>query len=460
MNNSDFNLTLQKYICDFHNIEPSPTARAYFESSANQELIPMISSYYSKILKDLPSKPRKCLTFNKEDLTFGDYHNFLLENNETLSLRTTKKSDKICPRVVGQAGYNVINEYFGDIFGSRISNQQDIKKLCLEYIDEIIPIFLDFVFVSDNNLWITKENGTLSHKFYPKSDRFNFVLYKGEFSFTKNLNDWNESNTLKYRGISLGEFQVHKKRTFKFRFNVKNLIAFLDEKIINNETLGISAELAVCNLFKLNYPEHLESRSSMSLVKKITPELKKAFLNIPNPKSYIGSTKGLKGKNSKSPHDFILEDDSTLSLKTNQGKMVCPPEVGQPSLDKFKYYFGKYMDDWMDPYKSIKKLVYENISTLIKVYFDYLFSSDYVLYVKLSESIYHILISKKEIDLKNFWDAKQFSFTKKTPNEWNESNTVKYKNISLGEFQIHRNRTGLKFRFNYENLLKIIGLIV
>ena len=42
--------------------------------------------------------------------------------------------------------------------------------------------------------------------------------------------------------------------------------------------------------------------------------------------------------------------------------------------------------------------------------------------------------------------------------DWNESNTVKYNNISIGEFQVHNNRQCYKFRFNFKNLIKILNL--
>ena len=37
---------------------------------------------------------------------------------------------------------------------------------------------------------------------------------------------------------------------------------------------------------------------------------------------------------------------------------------------------------------------------------------------------------------------------------WNESTTVKYNNVSIGEFQIHKKRDAVKFRFILENLKK------
>ncbi len=55
---------------------------------------------------------------------------------------------------------------------------------------------------------------------------------KEKFTFTRDLDDWNESNTVKYEGINIGEFQVHKNRnSLKFRFDMRNLIKLLEEEI-------------------------------------------------------------------------------------------------------------------------------------------------------------------------------------------------------------------------------------
>ena len=47
---------------------------------------------------------------------------------------------------------------------------------------------------------------------------------KEKITFSRNLDEWNESNTVKYEGISIAEIQLHNHRTFKFRFIIKNLL--------------------------------------------------------------------------------------------------------------------------------------------------------------------------------------------------------------------------------------------
>ena len=68
---------------------------------------------------------------------------------------------------------------------------------------------------------------------------------------------------------------------------------------------------------------------------------------------------------------------------------------------------------------------------------------------KISKNPEYIIVTK-ELELPNF-KKENFSFTKTLEN-WNESNTIKYsvsnneKPISIGEFQVHKNRNCFKFR--------------
>ena len=458
MNNSDFNLTFQKYVCDLFGLVPCKRAKLYFESAFKDEFIPTITELFKSISKQNKIKPTKCLSFDKDTNGFDFRDNFLQADNTTISLRTNKSGDKVSPRVVGQAGFETLNEYFSQILGRQIVNQFDIKNLILNHTEEILPIFLDHLFTSDLNIWIFNENNFYKYRILPKSDHLNFLLEKDNFSFTKDYDNWNESNTLKYKGISIAEIQIHKNRTFKFRFILSKLLLFLDEQVGNNETFGISAEKAICDVYNLTYPLHLVKRSSSRLIEKIKPSLGKLFSNEFHPIRFLGTDKGKITKQSKSPHDFELSDGSTLSVKTNTGKMVCPPEVGQPSLETFLTHFGHLVKPGEDINESIKECVFNNVEKMVNIYIQYLFLSDYILHLTLTENVNALIIKKPDLKILTFKNEK-FNFTKKNPHDWNESNTLKYGDIRLGEFQLHKNRSGLKFRFHFENLIKLISRI-
>ena len=54
------------------------------------------------------------------------------------------------------------------------------------------------------------------------------LIKKKEFSFTHGIENWKESTTIKYKKVSIGEYQIHKNRDcIKFRFNFKNMLNFL-----------------------------------------------------------------------------------------------------------------------------------------------------------------------------------------------------------------------------------------
>jgi len=101
-------------------------------------------------------------------------------------------------------------------------------------------------------------------------------------------------------------------------------------------------------------------------------------------------------------------------------------------------------------------MVFEHIEDLMPIYVEHLFDSDWLLWIYETKfGFRHMEI--RNTDIKAFhWDKQKFSFTKNTAEEWNESNTVKYDGMTIGEFQVHQNRSCFKFRFNMENLVKIL----
>ena len=86
--------------------------------------------------------------------------------------------------------------------------------------------YLKYLFDCDYLLWIYIEKKEYMYKILSYDATYKFK--KDKFTFTKNLENWNESNTVKYYGITIGEFQVHNNRNcLKFRFDMKNLIELL-----------------------------------------------------------------------------------------------------------------------------------------------------------------------------------------------------------------------------------------
>lgn len=244
----------------------------------------------------------------------------------------------------------------------------------------------------------------------------------------------------------------------------------------NNEEIGISAEIAIADIFNVDISNAYRYRGNCNIINTLKPVANNIFhtSNIPRPIKHIAE-----GQN---PIDFLLVNDKTLSVKTNQraiGK-VAPQRIGQPTAETFFEYLDDtfrfdihsalksngFADTYANRAKIFKKFAMKYTTELLREYWSNLFDCDYLVF------FYNILTPNKQInnhpDCMVFtksinpinWDKSQISFTQ-TLNSWNESCTVKYYGISIGEFQVHTNRNCFKFRFNMSGILHLItkGLI-
>ena len=456
--NAAFGMTIQKTICDLYGIYPNEKAVAQFNAVYDKNIALQILPTIKSIFESIGLKPIECLTFKPSKSSRELYlpHNFVLEDGETLSIRTNKSGDKVAPRVVGQCGIETFNEHFSQIVDRIITDKQEIKEVVFNSIHLMLPVFVDYLFTSDYIIWVYFKNNEIKYETVESKKLLFSDLKRESFTFTKNLGEWNESTTLKYNNKSLAEIQIHKNRTFKFRFIMSSLLELLREEKITSETLGITAEKTVCDLFSLKYPDSFKSRYSPKLEEELMPIIVVAFANLPNAIKHTGSMSGERGGNSKCSYDFILEGNKKLSLKTNTGKMVCPPEVGQPSASTCYKYFGQFTScDHIDS-QIFKEMVLNYVDKMLPIYIDHLFDSDYLLWIYKKDVWFNYKIFEKGFGSNIKWEKSLFSFTKQTIEDWNESNTLKYKNISIGEFQVHKARDCFKFRFNLENLVKAV----
>lgn len=459
-NNADYGLTLQQLVCDKFDLEVPDTAMANFVKGYNGEYEKELQPLCEKIFRAVGAKPVECISFTKvqvrNKLTTSP-HNFLLSDGKTLSIRTSKGSDKMPPRIVGQAGIDTINDYFADINGAPIKTQSDIRKMVVEHIHEILPIFIDNAFLSDYTVIINRKDLT-KLQIYKSSEVGQYTFSRDEFAFTRDLDRWTESTTLKYHGTSIAEIQTHTNRTFKFRFIIPAIPLWFRKVKETTETFGMSAESAICEHFKLKQPDSFATRCSPAIKQELAPVIDAAFKVLPKAVKHTGSESGERGEQSKCSYDFLLEGNKTLSLKTNKGKMVCPPEVGQPGAKTCLEYFRQFFPDGTKEISNedFKVMVYNHIADILPIYIEHLFDSDWLLWIYLEKSNYAFKAISQS-DIKEYkWDKKKFSFTKPSLDQWNESNTLKYDGITIGEFQVHTHRSCFKFRFNLANLLKFV----
>lgn len=230
----------------------------------------------------------------------------------------------------------------------------------------------------------------------------------------------------------------------------------------NNETIGISAENAVCDYFKINFNSGMH-RVNKGYSDKIKVELQKENINKKiNITEHIGNMNG--------SQDFICIEGETISLKTNkrnEGK-ICPQNgYGQPTL---KSWDNKWNKNWNgDTEKNPERFnfIKKNISTYLNCMLKQTFCCDYLLHITNCERNPNIhFLQKPNLDYfkeqKIIFVKEQYTVRydevkkKKCEFSTNIKMQINNKMVNIGEFQFHfKSRQVLKFRFYYK-FLKLI----
>lgn len=234
---------------------------------------------------------------------------------------------------------------------------------------------------------------------------------------------------------------------------------------MNNEQIGISAEIAIADFFNVPISSDYRLRGIPCVADTFSEIIKTVFYdnNIPKPVKHVAEH--------QSDVDFLLDYGKTLSVKTNKqglGK-AAPQKVGQASsktwfsLMASKLNITKIPSTYQEKVVIFKELVYSKIDELLKIYWENMFECDYFIqFYNVVDANDNLTLSPKAIIMKKhkspYWDRSKIRFTKSSIAEWNESNTVKYghQGISIGEFQVHNNRDNFKFRFNMAGIERIL----
>lgn len=479
MTNETFGITLQYAICVQYDLEHNLSIHRIDDKLFNEFLA---KDFIIKIFNDIKSIPIEFLSTSKKYTSNHITrcpHNFLLENGNTFSVRTFKGNGKMfAPKVVGQAGDETFNYIFGDLTDEVIT-RDNFKQFCITNISDILPILIDYSLISDYNCWLYTEAENYRYQILERADAPDFTFEKEDFTFSKvSVPLWNESNTVKYKGKTIAELQLHNNRPgYKMRLNREvlkeliNQIQKLQLKTIknipvNNSLLGDTAELAICNIFSLESGEvndRLRNNCDEDILKVFEQHYydNKTVLFPLSPIKYSGTEKRKRGGNSKSGVDFYLEGNGTLSLKTNKSRSykVCPPEIGQPSPKTFDLHFSDmgWYSPPMDEVKFRELVTTPSILTLLlKEYVKYLNECDYIIWTTyLDESLIKSLLVEKNRLRGIAFNSGEISYS----NDFQEKSsvTIRYgeENLSIGEFQVHSARNSLKFRFNFANLLNL-----
>ena len=312
---------------------------------------------------------------------------------------------------------------------------EEVKKISNNFTQIISRETLE-----KENLWTKKSskwqhnifNYTIIHKntyeMYPENKE-HFEQNKALIEKFQNENKNNKNKIIGIMVQSINNDNINNKRT--------------------NEKFGMTCEKAICivnndpNGNKIN-----DERVDVNKVNKLLEPIKLFFKSnkIP-PLTYTGHDDDVV--------DFVDSNKNTYSVKSNIKKndKVCPQVIGQPTKKSFikkVYNIINNTELLALSDTEIKKNIFEKTNEYLNLYLGKLFCCDYMIYINDSYDI-------KMIDKKKFIFEKEKITFKKTLENWNESITVRYNDIDVGEFQVHNNRSGIKFRFRLNNLLSIIN---
>lgn len=235
--------------------------------------------------------------------------------------------------------------------------------------------------------------------------------------------------------------------------------------MLNNEQIGISAEISIADIFNIPLSDKYRDRGVLDITNTIKPIIINIFEtnSIPLPIKHAAEN--------QNTVDFILEGNKTLSIKTNKQKLgkAAPQKIGQASSNTWFAILAERLGiayiptAYPEKVKLFKIIALTRIEELLTIYWEHMFSCDFLIqFFNIVDSDNKPTNDPKYIVMKKtsspIWDPTKITFTKVTVSEWNESNTVKYDydGVTIGEFQVHNNRDNFKFRFNMAGIFKLI----
>lgn len=225
----------------------------------------------------------------------------------------------------------------------------------------------------------------------------------------------------------------------------------LSDSDFNNETVGMSAELALC----LRY--NLKTKIAISRCDKHLVLFLHEMMSCLEP--HLKLVEHIGHKNQQG--DFKDERGNEISLKTNMSGKICPAGC-QPSYKKFCQMFNICDEDTINTAsrEQLRALIRqflnsrENLSRVFLFCHDRFYTCKKSIVIKYthnkSQKIFHLLnISIIEgataKSPRSFLENCEFDTSNPDPETW-ICKTIKRDGHPIGEFQMHMNRNGVKIR--------------
>lgn len=159
---------------------------------------------------------------------------FVLDDRRTLSIKTNISNDKVCPNTVGQTSLSKINKNFKEA--------GDYKSWVINKPDEVYDFYIKHLLKADHLIYVCFNQGRV---FWIKKQSIS-QIDKSRFTFTKALDSWNESCSMKLDGKTIAEFQVHGSRDIvKCRFSMLNLLKIIDNTVYEIPKLSFKVKKTI-----------------------------------------------------------------------------------------------------------------------------------------------------------------------------------------------------------------------
>lgn len=233
----------------------------------------------------------------------------------------------------------------------------------------------------------------------------------------------------------------------------------------NNETVGISAEVALADLYGVGVTSEYRRRGDRHVQRILSDAIDRAIresgCRLPTEHVAEGG----------SDVDFRLEGGKTLSMKTNKktSRMVAPQRTGQMTFQVARQFLQDVLGDGAgaipDPGKNPKEFVEfykrevcdcDNMAKILGAHFDSLFECDALVYCRNADSNNPSVTVCGKYSGAKFDPGKLRIHGNKTAEDWNNSISVWYDGLPLGSFQVEDSRHDFKFRFTFPSLLRLL----
>lgn len=283
-----------------------------------------------------------------------------------------------------------------------------------------------------------------------------FLKGKLENNFEEISNLIDEFANIEINSSNNIEMKQEVKEEEEVIYNEKN-----NKKINNNETYGISAEVALCQVYNIDRDKSYNGRYNQRIVDKFIPVLEK--FKTDNPNIIVTESCGHTGGKVDFKATINSVENQSLSLKTlmSHDGSISPQNIGQKARKAWDIHFKTGFNGEKNKDKERFDFIKANISDYMNQMLDNLYCCDYLITIVNCKKTPQIILSssKPDIDFNSF----QIYYTKENYESlWDEKNlkyngfstTVKIlydgKEISIGEIQFHNTRNCIKFRFKFK----------